>query len=77
MKWVGDNTYGMYLWHVPVQIAIILFFARFAVPSDVYLSPWFLISYLALVIGLARLSFVFFERPFRSFLNGRFSRQRI
>jgi peptidoglycan/LPS O-acetylase OafA/YrhL len=73
-RWVGDNTYGIYLWHVPVQITILTGASLLALPRTIFLSPAFLIGFVAVTVGLARTSFLLIERPSRSFLNARFSR---
>jgi peptidoglycan/LPS O-acetylase OafA/YrhL len=72
---MGDNTYGMYLWHIPLQLMILLGLSRFTKVSDLALSPWFLAFYALLVVGVARLSFVYFERPARDYLR-QFSKRR-
>jgi peptidoglycan/LPS O-acetylase OafA/YrhL len=76
MKWMGDNTYGTYLWHVPVQIAILMIVTRFGVPQEIFLRPGFLLFFLLLVIVLSRLSFVCYERPLRSYLSRRLAPSR-
>lgn len=62
----GDMSYGMYLWHVPLQMLV---FLMMPVAQDV--ASWarssvFLIAYLATVIIVARASFLYIERPWRS-----------
>ena len=65
----GDNTYGMYLWHVPVQIAVILLAPSAARISEWAQSPWWLVAYLLLIVGVARLSFLLIEKPARERLR--------
>lgn len=69
MKWLGDNTYGTYLWHVPVQIALLTIVDRAGLGRGLFSSPLFLLCYLAGVVIIARASFVWFERPSRTYLN--------
>ena len=66
---VGDNTYGMYLLHVPLQLVIFIVLSRSTDVAALALSPWFLLGYIAAVIVLARISFLHFERPMRIWLR--------
>lgn len=61
MTWIGDNTYSLYLWHVPVQIGLILVIGDKAV----FATPGFLIAWLAGMMVLARASFLLIEKPLR------------
>ena len=58
---IGNNTYGMYLWHIPIQLA--LFLTVPALIESATRSAWFLLSYLALVCVVARIGYLHFERP--------------
>lgn len=66
---IGDNTYGMYLLHVPVQLTLFLCLGHVFDLSVLAQSFWFLMLYLGLVIVLARATFVWFERPMRKRLR--------
>lgn len=61
LVWIGENTYGLYLWHVPVQIALLLMISD----KSVFATPAFLLAWLAGMMVLARLSFLFIETPLR------------
>ena len=69
LGWIGDNTYGMYLLHVPVQLVIFLCLARSFDIALLARSPWFLLLFLTVVVVLARICFVGFERPMRGRLR--------
>ena len=64
-QWLGDNTYGLYLWHVPVQMAIMLVLLPHRNPGDLAQSGWFLAAFVLGTMALARTTFVLFERPMR------------
>ncbi|MDB5705960.1 MAG: acyltransferase [Sphingomonas bacterium] len=68
-EWIGDATYGTYLWHIPIIIVILLVFSRVPGANSMRTEPWFLVSFLAAVMIVARISFVWFEHPIRERLN--------
>ncbi|MFC3173333.1 acyltransferase family protein [Novosphingobium bradum] len=73
--WLGDNTYGLYLWHVPVQLSLLLLFpARHALPA-LASRPAFLVAFLVGMMLLARLSFLLIERPARILIRRRLAGQ--
>jgi len=71
-QWLGENTYGVYLWHVPVQLALFLLLMPGTDPAGIARNGWFMAGYLALVVLVARASFVWFERPARDALRRAF-----
>ena len=64
-QWLGDNTYGLYLWHVPVQMLILLALLPSRDPASFAQSGWFLAAFVLGTTALARTTFVLFERPMR------------
>lgn len=68
---IGDNTYGMYLWHVPIVLALFVLLAGSHDMMRLASSGWFLALFLGLTIVLARLGYVGFERPWRERLRRR------
>ncbi|MGJ0202854.1 acyltransferase family protein [Leucobacter sp. gxy201] len=60
MRWVGERSYGIYLWHWPL---LIVFGAAFAGA----LEPWVTgVFTFAVTIALAALSYSYVEQPIRS-----------
>jgi peptidoglycan/LPS O-acetylase OafA/YrhL len=72
VPWVADNTYGVYLWHIPVQLILLLSLSALGISRTVALSPWFLALFVGTVVCLARASFLYIERPARSVIRNRF-----
>ena len=72
VRWIGDNTYGCYLWHVPIQIAAILGLDLIVGNRSAALHPIFLIAFIAIVMAVARLSFIYIEKPARRAIRSRF-----
>ena len=68
-QWLGDNTYGLYLWHVPVQMAIMLALLPHRDPAGLAQSGWFLAAFVLGTAALARVTFVLFERPMREWIR--------
>jgi peptidoglycan/LPS O-acetylase OafA/YrhL len=70
---LGNWSYAVYLWHVPVHIAIMGVLAAHGVPvTSLNPSIATLLALVAalIVIGLSAVSYGYFERPMRSWLIG-------
>ncbi len=74
--WLGDASYGIYLWHMPLILALKLSISYVTDVSVLALNGWFMAAYMVLILIIARLSFVWFEEPARIWLNKRLSRER-
>ena len=63
LRWVGQRSYGIYLWHWPVIVLVVA-----ALPSlqDSPSTSWLIgVIAVAISVGAAALSFQFIERPIR------------
>lgn len=69
LTWIGDSTYGIYLWHVPVQLVALLVLDYYVGSRAAVSQPWFLIAFIVTVVVTARFSFEYIERPARSFVR--------
>jgi peptidoglycan/LPS O-acetylase OafA/YrhL len=69
----GELTYSAFLWHIPIQLVIILVFESTSAPIEIYNSEAFMMVYLAAVYLTANLSFVLIESPIKLSLLKRFS----
>jgi len=67
LAWLGDISYSTYLWHMPVQIALVIFSARVA--PIAFSSPWALALYFALVFAVSSFSYRYFEVPARGWMR--------
>lgn len=63
VQWIGNCTYGTYLWHIPIQISLLLLLPFLGLEKSSAESPWFLAIFLGLVVSLAMCSYVWFELP--------------
>ena len=56
--WIGQRSYGMYLWHFPIIVLL--------QPRNATALPWWVyLVEIALTIGIAHLSYQFVETPIR------------
>jgi peptidoglycan/LPS O-acetylase OafA/YrhL len=70
---IGNLSYGIYLWHVPLQIFIILFLLKLSHANrlDILSSNLFFMLYIALLILISHLGFKYLENPLRKMINNR------
>ena len=69
----GELTYSAFLWHIPIQLVMILVLESTSAPFEIYKSEVFMMVYLAAVYLTANLSFVFIENPIKLSILKRFS----
>lgn len=62
---LGDASYGMFLWHVPVQIAALIIYEALGIQRSIVGSPIHLVVYVAVAIAAGWASHRFFEEPAR------------
>jgi peptidoglycan/LPS O-acetylase OafA/YrhL len=63
VRFIGDSTYGIYLWHIPIQLMALLLLNQFGFDPEVRNSPAFLLLFLTTCCVVGWLSFTIFERP--------------
>ena len=75
ISWVGNLSYGIYLWHVPLQILIMLFLYQynFATRIEFLSSNYFFIGYIVLLLLLSHIGFKYFENPIRRKISDKLS----
>jgi peptidoglycan/LPS O-acetylase OafA/YrhL len=76
LGFVGNLTYSTYLWHVPVQISMLIVLEAFAFDRGVVSSPEFFALFFVTVLGVSHFSFKYIEMPARLAVHGYFSRTR-
>ncbi|MCC2029658.1 acetyltransferase [Microbacterium sp. YMB-B2] len=65
LKWVGDRSYGIYLWHWPVLVLTLIATQGFGPEAGV--PVWAGVTALVLSVGAAAVSYRFVETPFRRY----------
>lgn len=63
VRFIGDSTYGSYLWHVPVQLTALLVINQLGIDPQIRNSPVFLTAFIAICCVGGWLSYLFFEKP--------------
>jgi peptidoglycan/LPS O-acetylase OafA/YrhL len=73
---IGEITYSIYLWHLPLQMLFLLAVAFGLVPISAVLRDAFVIGYVVVVVAVAYASYRLIERPAQDFLRARLLRRR-
>jgi peptidoglycan/LPS O-acetylase OafA/YrhL len=74
-KRFGELTYSVFLWHVPLQLVIIISVLRFNIDQTIYASPIFLAAFLVATYTIGNISFTHIEQPAREYLTSKFSQR--
>jgi peptidoglycan/LPS O-acetylase OafA/YrhL len=69
---VGELTYSVFLWHVPLQMIILMIMMQFNISNSIAQSPLFLLFFLVLTYSVGYASFRWIEQPARKYINNRF-----
>ena len=72
LRIVGELTYSVFLWHVPLQMIILMIMVQFDISKSIAQSPLFLLFFLVLTYSVGYVSYRWIEQPARKFLNNRF-----
>ena len=73
--WLGETSYGVYLWHFPIQLGVLLVLLPQWEPRRLAQHGWFLAAFIVVVVLVARLSYRFYELPMRDLLRKRLKRE--
>jgi hypothetical protein len=68
---LGNISYSIYLWHFPLQLAVVIGLLAASIPLGVLYSPWVLLGFFSFLIPLAGCSYYYFERPVQELLRKR------
>tara|TARA_B110000003_G_scaffold190023_1_gene188807 strand:+ start:585 stop:1646 length:1062 start_codon:yes stop_codon:yes gene_type:complete len=68
IQYIGNLTYGIYLFHFPVALFLKLIFNFFDKQIPIY-NNYFFLSYIIIVMLIAFISFVKFEKPMQRFIR--------
>ena len=71
-SFLGNLTYGTYLWHLPVQIFLIIYMETFRLNYSLIDTKLFFILYISIVILLSIISYNLFENKMRKIIRKKF-----
>ncbi len=74
VRMLGDLSYSVFLWHVPIQITIKLVQAKFSIDNSIAHNKLFFIFFIALTYCVGYLSYRFIEQPAQRIIRKRFAR---
>lgn len=71
LAFLGDISYSTYMLHFPLQLLVVLLALRLGLAPAFFMQGWVMFAFLAVLIGLAALSYHHFEKPMQAVLRGR------
>src|SRR5689334_18171621 len=71
LAFLGDISYSTYMLHFPLQLLVVLLALRFGLAPAFFMQGWVMLAFLAVLIALAALTYLFFEKPMQDLLRGR------
>jgi peptidoglycan/LPS O-acetylase OafA/YrhL len=73
LKWTGELSYSIYLWHFPVMLLLMIGLNQLApdLKQIIVSSPVFLLAVLAAVVAISVISFRYFEAPMGRLIKAR------
>ena len=71
---LGDLSYSVFLWHVPIQITIKLVQAKYSIDNSIAYNKLSFIFFIALTYFVGYLSYRYIEQPAQRIIRKRFAR---
>ncbi len=72
-RMLGDLSYSVFLWHIPIQILIKLVQAKFSIDNSIAYNKLFFMFFIALTYFVGYLSYRFLEQPAQRVIQKRFA----
>jgi peptidoglycan/LPS O-acetylase OafA/YrhL len=74
VRMLGDLSYSVFLWHVPIQITIKLVQSKYSIDNSIAYNKTFFIVFIALTYFVGYLSYRYIEQPAQRIIRTRFAR---
>jgi peptidoglycan/LPS O-acetylase OafA/YrhL len=71
VKPLGDLSFSIYLWHVPIQILILLLANYFGVSKSFFSQNVVFLLFCSIVFIVSYFSFIYYEHPLRNYFKNR------
>lgn len=66
VRFIGESTYSLYLWHFPIQVAFLTIFTFFNFGRDFLRNGYVLVAWLCFMLLVGYVSYRKFERPWQA-----------
>jgi peptidoglycan/LPS O-acetylase OafA/YrhL len=67
--WIGNTSYGNYLWHSPLQMLFLVGVSLNIFNINIVFTPYFILIYVSFVILTSVISFKIFEIPAQRYIK--------
>lgn len=74
LNYLGNLSYGIYMWHIPIAIVIIIITTIFSLNIKSLNSLQFLLFFIILSLAISALSFQFYEIKIKTFMRNYFKK---
>ena len=74
LRRLGDLSYSIFLWHIPLQIALILLLEMFSIDLAIAYNYFFFLTFISLTYFVGYLSYKYIEQPAQRYLRQKLSR---
>lgn len=63
IRWIGDSTYSIYLWHFPIQVLVLIIISYYGISSSIFNNVSALVVWVVGMMALSYASFLYLEKP--------------
>ena len=74
-QWIGNSTYSIYLWHLPIQVFILFIFEYFNLNREIFNSESIFIGWIILMLIVGRMSYLLIEKPLQNKIRERLEKK--
>ena len=67
IRWIGDGTYSVYLWHFPMIVLATTIMGYYSIDRSIFESPIVLLSWITVILIVGIYSYRYIERPLQQY----------